>query len=201
MKKLALMSLLLVAGAVSAAPKKEAVKETKKDPMMEEMAAAEKAQKPGPEHEKLKALVGTWDVTMKMYNPMKPTAPPMEQKGGVAKYELILDGRYLAEDFSSSFMGKPFAGRGLNGYDNLKKKYVWTWVDTMSTGVFVSEGTADATGKVITTTAEELDHHGKKHAIRSVTTTNSDKQRTMEMFKTGDDGKEVKTMELVYTRK
>ena len=41
-------------------------------------------------------------------------------------------------------MGQPFSGVGIDGYDNLRKKYVTTWIDTMGTGIFSMEGTASA---------------------------------------------------------
>ncbi len=32
-------------------------------------------------------------------------------------------------------MGMPFEGMGIDGYDNLAKQYVSTWVDNMGTGI------------------------------------------------------------------
>ncbi len=55
----------------------------------------------------------------------------------------------MQEDFSGEFMGKPFHGIGITGYDNLKKKYVGSWIDDMGTGLFISEGDADAEGFVV----------------------------------------------------
>jgi hypothetical protein len=45
------------------------------------------------------------------------------------------------------------AGLGLNGYDNLQRKYVTVWVDTLGTGIFVMEGTASPDGETITLAA------------------------------------------------
>lgn len=46
-------------------------------------------------------------------------------------------------------MGMPFQGMGLYGYDNYKKKFTSTWVDSISTTKNDSEGLIDRTGKVI----------------------------------------------------
>ena len=52
--------------------------------------------------------------------------------------------------FESEFMGMPFRGRSTLGYDPQKKKWVGTWVDSMSPSMFVMEGGYDAAGKVLT---------------------------------------------------
>jgi hypothetical protein len=35
-------------------------------------------------------------------------------------------------------MGMPFEGLGYTGYDNVKKQYFGTWIDSMSTGIMTS---------------------------------------------------------------
>ena len=64
---------------------------------------------------------------------------------------MALGGRFLEERVQSSFMGQPFSGIGYTGYDNVKKKYVSTWMDNMGTMIMVMEGTPDPAGKVYKT--------------------------------------------------
>ena len=80
---------------------------------------------------------------------MEPSKPPMESTG-TAEMKMLLDGRFLQQEFTGDMMGQPFSGIGTDGYDNLRKKYVTTWIDTMGTGIFFMEGTASADGKTIT---------------------------------------------------
>src|SRR5687767_590622 len=95
-------------------------------------ATAQEATKPGPEHERLKQLEGTWDVTMKFGED--------ETKGQVV-YRMQLGGLWLVADFEGEFApGQKFTGKGLDGYDATKKKYVSVWVDSMSGSPIVSEG-------------------------------------------------------------
>jgi len=47
-------------------------------------------------------------------------------------------------------MGMPFEGIGINGYDNLKKKFVSTWIDNMGTMIVMSTGTFDPATKTFT---------------------------------------------------
>src|SRR5262249_20169275 len=87
------------------------------------LARAQEAPKPGPEHEKFKALVGDWEATVKMMG--------HESKGKV-NYKLDFGGFYLIETFEGEFGGMKFAGRGQAGYCPIKKKYFTIWVDSMS---------------------------------------------------------------------
>ena len=41
----------------------------------------------------------------------------------------------------------PFSGIGYNGYDNVKKQYWGTWMDSMSTGMMMSSGNTSDNGK------------------------------------------------------
>lgn len=165
------------------------------DPMMAAMA---KYATPSPQHKMLTSMAGTWSVAGKFW--MDPSKPPTESTG-TSEVKAMGD-LWVTEDFKGEFMGKPFSGHGIDGYDLTKNKFVGTWVDTMGSYIMNAEGTADASGKVITRTANDFDPMtGKTGTVKEVMKIDSDKQHTLSMFKTGPDGKEMKMMELVYTRK
>jgi hypothetical protein len=69
---------------------------------------------------------------------------------GTAEGKALLGDGFVQTTVSSTFMGKPFSGVGVSGYDKARKKFVGTWMDSMSTGIGRIEGTADTSGKVIT---------------------------------------------------
>jgi hypothetical protein len=161
--------------------------------------AYEKAAKTGPQHKLLESMAGSWTYTSKMW--LEPGKDPVESKG-TAERKMILDGRYLADHVQGEMFGKEFRGYGLTGYDNNQQKYVGVWVDGMSTGIAQSVGTADESGKVITFTREDYDPVEKaKVKSRDVTRVLSDDKHVMEMYKVLPDGKEVKMMEITFTRK
>lgn len=161
--------------------------------------AYEKAAKPGPQHQLLASMAGSWTFTMKFW--MEPGKEPSES-AGTSENKMILDGRYLLQDVSCDLLGKPFKGRGLNGYDNVQGKYVGMWIDNMSTGMATSVGAADKDGKVLTYDREETDPLTKaKSKCRDVVRIVDENKHTLEMYKTPPDGKEFKTMEITYTRK
>ena len=55
----------------------------------------------------------------------------MESKG-IEKNELLKGGLWLISRFEGEVVGTPFTGIGTFGYDPAEKKYVGTWVDTMT---------------------------------------------------------------------
>jgi hypothetical protein len=161
------------------------------------MAAYEKASAPGPAHKQLQKMVGKWNLKIKMW--AAPGAPPTEETG-TAETKALFGDRYVQTNITSSMMGKPFTGMGINGYDNAKKKFVGTWVDSMSTGIMHSEGTSDSAGKVLKASSVNTDPvSGKENKMRTVQTWQNDDTFVEEFFEKRG-GKEQKTMEITYTR-
>ena len=153
---------------------------------------------PGPAHKALASAVGKWKVATKMYP--APGAPPQESTA-TSEITSWWDGRYVIEKFEGTAPEGPFSGFSISAYDNLKKKYVATWMDSMSTGLAVLEGTADASGKVFTYRGEVPDPaSGKFVPCRTVITIIDSNHRRFESFWPGPDGKEFKMMEMLYTR-
>jgi hypothetical protein len=158
-----------------------------------------KAAMPGPQHEKLKKLVGEWNLTVKAT--MDPTQPAQESKSSAVVTELM-DGRYVQEQVSGDMGGMAFRGMGVTGFDNILQKYVSIWIDNMGTGIMMSEGTANAAGDVIRWTGEASDPmSGKKTKYRLVSRFVDDNKRVFEMYAKGPDGKESQMMEITYERK
>ena len=120
---------------------------------------AQEPPKPGPEHEFLKKLVGTWDLTMKFGG--------METKG-VVTYKTDLGGLWLLSSLESEFGGMKFQGRGMDSYDPAKKKYVGVWIDSMSTSPLVMEGTFDKQKKALTMVGEGPGMDGKPTKYKTV---------------------------------
>ncbi|HET6202340.1 MAG TPA: DUF1579 domain-containing protein [Planctomycetota bacterium] len=162
------------------------------------MAAWKKAGAVNENHRLLEPLAGEWTETTKMY--MDPSAPPMESTGTYSG-RMIFGGRFLAMEHRGKMMEEPMEGRMTLGYDNLKKRYVSTWIDSMSTGIYVSEGTYDAGTKTLTLTGEMDDPMtGGKTKYRGVWRV-GEKDRTYFEWYDTREGKETKSWETVYTRK
>lgn len=174
-------------------------------PSPEEMEKMMAQGQPGPEHEKLQKLAGKWNFEMRWW--MDPSQEEPGTCKGTSTYKPMFGGRYVQQEVHSPPGGPPpmdkeFHGLGYVGYDNIRKEYVSVWFDDMSTMMMFAYGTADASGKTITYTGECADcMTGKKdQKFRNVIKLVSDDKHTMEMYVVGRDGKEFKTMEIVYTR-
>lgn len=192
----ALIAVLLM--PIQAVPRKYSAQEiSAQDKQMMEMMM--KYAMPGKNHELLKKYVGDWDIEARSW--AKPGDEPMMSKG-TQKNELIFDGRYVKCQFEGMMMGQKFMGIEIIGYDLFQNKYVTFWIDTMSTYFFLTTGTLDATGKVLTETGMSPDPMtGGMQKVKDVTTFMQDGKYKFEMFMVGPDGKEFKTMELLATRK
>jgi hypothetical protein len=194
------VGLALCLALVTSAPAGAQQGEKKLTP--EQQAAMDawmKVATPGEGHKLLEPLIGSWNVQSTMWE--KPGEPP--QKGaGVAEASWVLGGRFVKEEFQGEFGGMKFQGLGYTGYDNYKKKYIGSWMDTMGTMMMTSIGTVDPSGKVFTATSTMDDiMTGKPMTVKEVTRIVDNNKRVMEMFGPDPSGKEFKMMEIVYLRK
>jgi hypothetical protein len=162
--------------------------------MWEDMAA------PAKQHQQLAEMVGTWDAEVSMW--MEPSAPPMTSTG-VGTFSLMLGGRYLRHDFEGNMMGRTFKGLGITGYDKFRQEYFDLWFDDMSTGMLLMRGVADSAGTVVHYTGKMDDPMAGRKDIpsRTVMTKIGGDNCKMEMYVTDESGNEMKTMEIVYTRR
>ena len=153
---------------------------------------------PGEPHKLFASLAGSWTTTTKEW--MEPGKPPTESTGS-ADMKMLLDGRFLYQEFNSQMMGQPFSGIGIDAYDNLRKRYVTVWLDTMGTGIFLMEGTASTDGKTITLKGQHGEPGGGQMTHRAVWKIVDNNTQTFDMFGTHGHGKEMKMLEITYSRK
>ena len=114
---------------------------------------------------------------------------------------MLLDGRFLYQEYNSQMMGQPYSGIGIEAYDNLRKKYVSTWIDSMGTGIFMMEGTASADGKTITYRGQHAEPGGGQMTHRAIWKLVDANTQLFEMHGAHGHGKEMKMLEITYTRK
>jgi len=162
-----------------------------------EMEAWAQAGAPGAVHEAMAKQAGTYAAQIKSWQ-----APGMDAvvEAGTAKRSMILDGRVMVEDFSSTMMGQPFHGHGMHGYDNVTGKHWSTWNDNMSTGIMTSEGDCDA--QMSCTFVGSWVEPVNKQTVtsRMVSRRIGPDAEVFEMYVPGPDGKEFRMMEITYTR-
>jgi hypothetical protein len=207
-KYLSYLTVLALSGAIcipaiAADDKKASDKQPSESDMMAMMM---EMAKPGENHKILQDGAGSWTYTVKMW--MSPDAPAMESSGtSVARS--VFDGRYLITEHTGKMQmpgadGKmqdtEFKGMATEGYDNAKKKFVSSWIDNMGTGLMYMEGTYDPATKTLTYLGEYQMMPDTKTKVRETIKFTDKNHRTFEFYE-DRGGKEVKTMELNYTRK
>lgn len=179
-----------------------AVTTTPSEPMPDSATMAKNWQTymtPGKEHAEMASWSGKWDgeVTMWETADSKPTTSTM-----TATNEMILGGRYQRSVNKGDFMGMPFEGISTLAYDNAKKLYVSSWIDNMGTGMMTMEGSFDAATKTMNMSGKCVNPAtGREQNVRETFTLVDADHQIMQMYGTGPDGKEFKSMQIVYTRK
>lgn len=158
-------------------------------------------------HKLLADMNGNWNYTIKFWMNPDPNAKPQESKGTAVR-KSVMDGRYFVMDVSGKMQmpgedGKmkdmQFKGMGLEGYDNVKQKFVASWIDNMGTGIQFSEGTYDPATKTLTYTSVIEMMPGMRTPVREVLKATDKDHMMLEWYETRG-GQEKKTMEINYTR-
>jgi len=158
--------------------------------------------KPTAEHKIVTSDEGTWDATVKSYQ-NGPDSDPVVTKG-VEINTVVTGGLWLSSVFKGDFGGIAFEGHGIFGYDPGKKKYVGTWIDSMSPSLIVLEGNFNPETKTMTyigDSSSPIDN--TKVTYKMVTTAKSDSSRIFTLYMTGTQtgGKEIKAMQTEYTKR
>ena len=186
---------LVVSASLVVAKEKKQEKQMDPQTMMEMW---KKLGTPGEPHKLFASLAGSWTTQTKEW--MEPDKPPAESTG-TAEMKMLLDGRFLYQEYNAQMMGQPFSGIGIDAYDNMTKKYVTAWMDSMGTGIFMMEGTASAGGRTITLKGSHPEPGGGRMTHRAIWKIVDNNTQTFDMWGTHEGGKEMKMMEITYTRK
>lgn len=154
---------------------------------------------PGPAHRLLDERIGAWDFSAKFWSPGSPEAM---EASGTSVVSWILDGHYIEDRTTASSPMGPFTGLGTMGFDNLARKYVATWIDSMSTGFAQSIGEYDPATQSFRFFGKQPDPmSGGQIQVRSLEKRIDADTRSMEAWMPGPDGADFKMMEIRYTRR
>jgi hypothetical protein len=154
---------------------------------------------PQKEHEWLNQLGGEWETAGEMH--MAPDAEPIKSTG--TDTARMLGGFWLVSDVKGDVMGTSVEARLTLGYDTKKKKYIGTWIDSMTNYMWHYEGSVDDTGKVLTLNTEGPGFQGgdKLTKFKEVIEIKNKDERTFTSSYQNEDGKWTKLMSVKYRRK
>jgi hypothetical protein len=114
---------------------------------------------------------------------------------------MLLGGRFVEVVHTGTVMGQPFEGRMLMGYDNIAKKYVAVWVDSMGTAITHYDGTYDKNTKRLMMGARFIDPMTRRPvSVRAVTAFTDPTSWTYEEHTKGSDGNERLTLKIAFKK-
>jgi hypothetical protein len=117
---------------------------------------------------------------------------------------LLSGGLWITSGFKGDFAAMPYEGRGQNGYDPKKAKYVSSWVDSATSRMLIQEGTYDEKTKTVTMLGDGDDFETGAPATLKTTIHKPDAQnRVLSLFikpKDGKDSEYVKFFEIRYKK-
>lgn len=188
-----------MAGRMAPAPVGSAMAVAQPEEMdLEEMMRLyEEKNRTGEHHKWIEKSAGTWDVEMKFW--MDPTGDPIESEG-TEKNQMMFDGRYLKSEFSGDWMGEPFHGFSLMGYNNAESRYESTWIDNSGTAILFTTG--ERRGDTLVFEGESKDPVTEQMMkFRHELTLDGPNKRTFTGWHAMGDGPETKAMEITYTKR
>ncbi len=142
---------------------------------------------PVKEHEWLKQFIGEWEITSEAH--MGPDQPAMKCQGTISSRSL--GGFWIVSEMKANMMGTDITALQTIGYHPQKKKYIGSWVDSMTDHMWTYEGTVDSTGKILTLEAEGPNFmvEGKTAKFRDIYEFKSKDEIILTSSMQGEDGK------------
>jgi hypothetical protein len=142
---------------------------------------------PQKEHRWLHRLIGEW--TSEMEASMGPGKPLVKSTG--IESVRSLGGLWILAEGQGEMPGEGPASTLMTlGYDTQKKRYVGTWIASMTNELWVYDGALDAAERVLTLESEgpSMAGDGKTAKYRDVIELKSDDHRVLTSHMLGDDG-------------
>lgn len=152
----------------------------------------------GDGHAALRHEVGTWDAETKVW--MGPDSTPTTSQG--TETNRMLGKFWVIGTYESELFGTPFHGQSQVGYDPATKKYIGTWIDSMSSSLNRLEGTMK--GNKLTMYSKGIDPAtGKEKVTKMVSTYPDANHKTFVSYDPVPGKKDEwrKTMEITYTKR
>jgi hypothetical protein len=152
------------------------------------------AQVPLEQHEMLKMDEGIWDAKISMW-----TAPGTDPIQGTAKEVNTMIGELWSVGTLEGNIGAlDFVGQATLGYDPVQKKYVGTWIDSVTSVITHMLGTYDAESKTLTLFYEIFAEDGQAEERKNIMVYDKNTRDFTMFIKNGDEW--TKSMEIMYQR-
>jgi len=163
------------------------------------MKMMEQASVPDEHHQVLARMAGRWHAALSA-QPMEPGGEGFKTTGTMVN-TMIMGGRYLQQNFSGTFMGKPMTGQGFTGYHKALKRYEAIWFDSGSTAIGFNVGQPGEDASTITLTGEETEPvTGQTAKVKDVIQILDDDHHVFTRYYVAPDGSQAEGFRITYTR-
>ena len=166
--------------------------------MKEWMEKVKQFTEPSEHHKILERFIGKWNTETRFVMGGQ-TSPPEK---GTAEYSWLMDGRWLQSKSTGTLMGKPMESFHLLGYDNFKKSFVTTTVNSIDTAMLHSEGDMDPGGNTLITygTLDEYLTGEHDKMVKRVWKFESSDKFVLEVHDLPIGMNNTKVIEIIFTR-
>lgn len=152
---------------------------------------------PGPEHARLTAMAGTWDVDMTFR--FRPDGPPVAVKA-TSTIRPLLGGLFIEEAIEGTLNGTPFTTLAWTGFNTSTRQYEATRIASTNTARIAETGTYDERTKQFELKAD-YPLAGDTWHQRTVIQQSSPDAMTATSYLSFGSVPEWKAVEIKYSRK
>jgi len=162
-----------------------------------EVPAAAQAKTPDPEHARLLAMVGTWDVELTFL--LQPGSPPIVTKG-TSTIRPLFDGLFVEEKIEGTLMGTPFTTLAWTGFNTTTHQYEATRIASTNSIRIAETGAFDEKAKQLELKADYSMSGDTWHHRTVIKQTSADAMTAASYLSFGRVP-EWKGVEIKYTRR
>ncbi|MEX0936889.1 MAG: DUF1579 domain-containing protein [Pirellulales bacterium] len=153
---------------------------------------------PTSQHQWLQQLVGQWDAEVHLF--IEGQAPVVS-KGTL--HVRPVGAFWTVGEHQGQFLDQPFTGLQTLGYDPEKRKYVGTWVDSVSGYLWRHEGDLNESGSALTLSTEGPcpARPGQLSEFKEVIEVKSKDRQVFTSSIKNEEGEWTTNMKIIYHRK
>jgi len=150
---------------------------------------------PQEEHKMLKMDEGTWDAQITMLVGKNEQETQYQAK----EVNTMIGNLWSIGKLQGNIAGMDYEGFATLGYDTMQKKYVGTWIDSITAVITQMEGSYDEKTKTLTLFYTTFDKDGRAEQRKNIMIYRNSKVRDFTMF-IEKSGEWQKAMKIHYTR-
>src|SRR5262245_11053644 len=145
----------------------------------------------------LNRLVGEWDVEVTY------VLPGGERRGSAQmRSAWVLNGHFVRQEYDAPMGDVVFSTWQFVGYDPVRKRFTILKMDSLDDAMLYADGELSPDGRVLTFVGQRSDMMTRTTGrLRQVLTLTDPDHFTLEWWLTGSNGREMKTVSMVHTRK